>query len=150
MRILGIDPGEKNIGVALSDPTGTIANPLTIIQHTSRIVDAASIAALATENSVELIIVGQSMDEEGQPTLAGRRASRLAAAIRTQTQTPVQLWDEYGSTQIARQAKINMGVTRKKRSGHMDELAAVVILQNYLDNRLETGDHNSPQSEKSR
>lgn len=133
MRILGIDPGDKNIGVALSDPSGTIANPLTVVQHISRPINAATIAELARENSVGKIIVGQSLDLDGKPSFQGRKAARLAAAIRTQTDIPVELWDEAYSTQEARTARIQMGSTRAKRRGHLDELAATVILQSYLD-----------------
>jgi putative Holliday junction resolvase len=57
----------------------------------------------------------------------------LAEAIRSQSELPVILWDESDSTQIARQARIQMGVSRRKRAGHMDDLAAAVILQSYLD-----------------
>ena len=136
MRILCIDPGDKNIGVALSDPSATIANPLTVIQHVSRQIDAATIAGLARENGVEKIIVGQSLDVDGKPSFQGRKAARLATAIRTQTQIPVELWDEGYSTQTARSAQIVMGTHRAKRSGHLDELAATVILQSYLDRDL--------------
>lgn len=135
MRILGIDPGDKNIGVALSDPTGTIANPLTLIQHVSRPIDAATVAQLARENDAKKIIVGQSFDLDGKPNFQGRKAARLAAAIRTQTEIPVELWDEAYSTQEARGARIAMGTTRSKRSGHLDELAATVILQSYLESK---------------
>jgi putative Holliday junction resolvase len=133
MRILAIDPGEKNIGIAISDPTGTIANPLTVLRHISRPIDAAEIAQLAREHGAGQIIVGQALDEEGQPTYSGRKAARLAAAIRTQTDLPVQIWDESHSTQLARAARIEMGSRRARRSGHLDELAATVILQSYLD-----------------
>jgi putative Holliday junction resolvase len=77
--------------------------------------------------------VGQALDDDNQPTPQSRRAERLAEAIRTQTSTRVVLWDESNSTQIARQARIQMGVSRRKRAGHMDDLAATVILQSYLD-----------------
>ena len=133
MRILAVDPGEKNIGIALSDPSGTIANPLTLLGHVSRIVDAAAIAALAAERNAGLIVVGQTLDEEGNPTPQGRRAARLVAAIRAQTDLPVVLWDESGSTQAARRARLEMGAPRRKRGGHLDELAATYILQTYLD-----------------
>ncbi|MBN1452527.1 MAG: Holliday junction resolvase RuvX [Anaerolineales bacterium] len=133
MRILAVDHGEKRIGLAISDPTGTIANPLTIIQHVSRAVDAAQLAALAAEHGAGLIIVGQSFDEDGQPNLAGRRAARFAEALREQTNLPVELWDESFSTQQAHAARIQMGVSRKQRAGHLDQLAATVILQSYLD-----------------
>jgi putative Holliday junction resolvase len=133
MRVLAVDPGEKRLGIALSDPSATIANPLTVVKHTARLIDAATIANLAHENNAGSIIIGATFDEEGELTPQGRRASRLAEAIRTQTELPVILWDESGSTQAARSARIHMGVTRAKRSGHLDELAATVILQSYLD-----------------
>ncbi len=133
MRILAVDPGDKNIGIALSDPTGTIANPLTVIQHISRPVDAASIAQLAEENQVARIIVGQALDDENRPTPQGRKAARLAAAIRTQTNLPVELWDESGSTLAARLAMIAVNTSRERRKGHHDDLAATYTLQTYLD-----------------
>lgn len=133
MRVLAVDPGEKRIGIALSDPTGTIANPLTILRHVSRTIDAATIAQLAQEHGAGQIIVGQALDEENQPTLQSRRAYRLAAAIRSQTTIPVKLWDESGSTQAARAVRLAMGVSRHKRRGHMDDLAATYMLQTYLD-----------------
>jgi len=133
MRILAVDPGEKSLGIALSDPTGTIANPLTVLQHVSRPIDAAAIASLAAEHNAEMIVVGHTLDEDGNPTPQGRRARRLAAAIRTQTTVPVILWDESGSTQAARQARLDLHGTRRRRGGHLDELAATYILQTYLD-----------------
>ena len=133
MRILAVDHGEKNIGLAISDPTATIASALTVIKNVSRLMDAAQVASLATENDVALIVIGQSYDDEGKPNLAARRAARFAEALKEQTQIPVVLWDESFSTQDARAVRIEMGVSRKKRSGHMDELAAVMILRSYLD-----------------
>jgi putative Holliday junction resolvase len=133
MSILAVDPGSKRIGLALSDPSGSIANPLTVIEHVSRPLDAAAIAQIASEHKVKRIIVGQSLDEQGQPTLEGRRAARLAAALRSQTDLPVELWDESFSTQEARAARIAMAAPKSKRRGHMDALAATVILQSYLD-----------------
>jgi len=135
MRVLSVDPGEARIGIAISDQTGTIANPLTVIKHQSRLIDAAQIAQLAHENSAGLIVVGATYDVEGELTPQGRRAARLVEVIRTQTELPVELFDEAGSTQAARSARISLGVSRKKRSGHLDDLAATVILQMYLDSR---------------
>jgi len=137
MRILAVDPGEKRIGLAISDPTGMIANPLTVIQHISRPVDAATISQIAGEQQAGRIIIGQALDIDGRPTTQSRRAARLAAAIRDQTDLPIELWDESDSTQTARSVRMAMGVRRQKRSGHLDELAATVILQSYLD-RSET------------
>ena len=133
MRILAVDHGEKRIGLALSDPTGTIASPLTVLKHVSRLMDAAQVANLATEHGAELIVIGQSFDEEGHPNLAGRRAAKFAEALKQQTQTTVLLWDESFSTQDARAARIELGVSRRRRAGHHDALAAVMILQSYIE-----------------
>ncbi len=133
MRILAVDHGEKRIGLAVSDLTGTIANPLKVIEHVSRMIDAAQVAELAAQNQIELIVIGQSFDEEGRPNLAGRRAARFAETLKTQTQIPVVMWDESFSTQDARAARIELGVPRRKRGGHLDALAAAMILQSYLD-----------------
>lgn len=133
MRILAVDHGEKNIGLALSDPTATIASPFKVIKHVSRLMDAAQVANLASENDVALIVIGQSFDEEGKPNLAGRRAAKFAEALKAQTPISVILWDEAFSTQNARAARIELGVSRHKRGGHLDELAAVMILKSYLD-----------------
>ena len=133
MRILAVDHGEKRIGLALSDLTGTIASPLKVISHISRAIDAAQVAELAENNAVGVVVIGQSFDEQGRPNLAGRRAARFAEALKIQTQIPIVLWDESFSTQDARAARIELGVSRKKRAGHLDELAATMILQSYLE-----------------
>ena len=133
MRILAIDHGEKRIGLALSDPTGTLASPLTVIKHVSRLLDAAQVANLALENEVGLIVVGQSFDEAGEPKLAGRRAAKFAETLKEQTQISVEMFDESFSTQDARSTVIEMGISRKKRAGHHDALAAVMILRSYIE-----------------
>lgn len=139
MRILAVDHGEKRIGLALSDPTATIASPLKVIEHVARTIDAAQVANLAFENEVGLIVIGQSFDEEGRPNLAGRRAAKFADALKQQTQTPVLLWDESFSTQDARATRIEMSVSRNKRAGHLDELAAVMILRSYIESQKQSG-----------
>ena len=132
-RVLAVDPGEKRLGIAISDPTGTIASPLAVILHVSRAENAAKIARLAKEREAVLIIIGEALDDDNQPTPQARHAIKLADAIREQTQLPVRLWDESGSTQGARAVRLAMGVSRRKRSGHLDDIAATVILQSYLD-----------------
>jgi len=137
MRILAVDPGAKRIGLAVSDPTGTIANPLRVIQHISRPIDAATIAGIAAEQGAGCIIIGTALGIEGESTLQSRHAARLAEAIRLQTDLPVELWDESDSTQAARAASIAMGVSAHKRRrqghAHLDDLAATYLLQSYLD-----------------
>jgi putative holliday junction resolvase len=132
-RILAVDPGEKKIGIAMSDPTGSIAKPLKVILHVSRLIDAAAIAQFATENQVALIVIGQALGGDGEMTSQARHSSKLGEAIQIQTNIPVVFWDESGSTQEARSVRVEMGVVRNKRSGHLDDVAAAVILQSYLD-----------------
>jgi putative Holliday junction resolvase len=94
------------------------------------------VAALALEHGASQIVVGQSFDESGAPNLAGRRAARFAAVLRERFGLTVELWDESFSTQEAQDARIKMGVSRRQRTGHLDALAATVILQSYLDARV--------------
>jgi putative Holliday junction resolvase len=133
MKILAVDPGSKRLGLAISDPTATLASPLMVMPHVSRLADAAAVAEQAVAHEAGLIIVGQSSDEQGRPTFEGRRAARFASALRTQTSLLVILWDEAFTTQDARAARIVLGASRQKRAGHLDDLAAAVLLQSYLD-----------------
>ena len=134
-RIIAVDPGQKRIGLALSDPTMTIASPLCVLKHISLVVDAAQISQMAEDNHAILIVIGQALGPDGEETASSRHARKLADAIEAQKTIQVVLFDESGSTQMARQARVEMRVNREKRSGHLDALAATVILQNYLDER---------------
>ena len=133
MRILGVDPGEKKIGLALSDPTGLVARPLTTLMHTSRDDDAAHIAALAAEHQAEMILIGHALDAAGEPGPQARRAERLAEAIRQHTALPVDLHDESYSTQAADQAMRASGKNRRARREQVHAVAAAALLQSYLD-----------------
>lgn len=135
MKVLAVDPGEKRLGVAISDPTGTLSRPLCVIQHQSRSKNAQKIATLAQEEAVELIVIGQALDSEGAVGAQARKSQRLADAIQAETQIPVKLWDESGTTQAAVQSRIAMGVSRKKRRGHLDDVAASILLQDFLNYR---------------
>ncbi len=138
MRILAVDHGEKRIGLAISDETATIASPVKVVEHISRAIDTAQVADIAMQNNVGLIVIGQSFDEDGNPNPAGRRAGRFADELKNQTNIPIEMWDESFSTQIARTARIELRVSRKKRAGHQDVFAAVVILQSYLESKRDS------------
>jgi putative Holliday junction resolvase len=133
MRILSIDPGEKKIGLAISDPEGLIARPLTDLTHVSRPADAARIIALATEHNAEMLLLGFALDAEGRAGPQARRAERLAEALRQLTPLPVNLYDESHSTQTAQAALIAAGKTRRARREQIHAAAAAVLLQSYLD-----------------
>jgi putative Holliday junction resolvase len=133
MRILAVDHGQKNLGLALSDETGLLARPLGVIPHLSKALDAARVAERAAAEGAGQIIVGVSYDEAGDPNPAGRRALNFAEILRSQTDLPVELWDESLTTQDARAARLAAGAPRKKRAGHLDDVAAAILLQDYLN-----------------
>ena len=136
-RILGIDPGDKRIGLSISDPTQTIASPLAVIEHQSRTEDAFKIISTAMEQGAVLIILGYPDDLDEEPSFQGRKSIRLRDELTLQGNIPVQFWSEYGSTQEAQSARRKMGVPRAKRAGHLDDLAATVILQSYLNSQID-------------
>lgn len=131
--ILAVDPGEKNIGIAKSDPLGIGATALKIIPHVQQEKDAQAIAELAREVGAEEILVGQPLNEDGSEGPKARHSAKLAEAIGRYFDGRVFLYDEYGSTKATRALFKEMGVRRSKRLGHLDANAAATILQSYLD-----------------
>jgi putative Holliday junction resolvase len=130
---LAIDPGERHLGVALSDPSGTVARPLTTLQHAARAVDAARISALASEHEVTLILIGVALDAEGRPGAQARHAQNLAAAVRERTPVPVRLYDESFSTRAAQASMRAAGKKRRARREQVHAVAAATLLQGFLD-----------------
>ena len=129
--VLAIDPGEVRIGLAISDPTGTIARPLEVIQHTSRQVDVRLILERAATHAVALLLVGLALDSDGAMGPQARRGLRLAEALREATNLPVDTCDESGSTRAAWRP-----ASRRRQADPMiDARAAAVFLQEYLDAR---------------
>lgn len=137
MIILAVDPGQKRIGIAITDPSGKVALPLTILEHISRLDDAQRIIQIAEENKVSLILIGQALNSDNMPTLQSRRSVNLANAIRTLTTIPVELWEEYESTQVIKHILPKSSPRHKSKRKAIDDLAAVVILQNYLESHAE-------------
>jgi putative holliday junction resolvase len=133
MRILAVDPGEKKIGLAISDPVGIAARPLTTLNHTARMDDAARIVAVAQEQAAEKIVVGMALEADGQVGPAARHSERLVAALRELTTLPVALYDESFSTQIAHDAMLASGRRQHARRENIHAASAAAILQSYLD-----------------
>jgi putative Holliday junction resolvase len=92
------------------------------------------IIALAEQNQVDLIIIGQALGIDQQPTLQSRRSTNLARALQAQTNIPVVLVDEFETTQTALTARKQMGVKTRKLTQNLDATAAVVLLQSYIEN----------------
>ena len=120
--VLAVDPGEVRIGLAVSDPTSTIARPLQVIDHISRHQNAATIAEVASARGANLILIGLPLDDKGEIGHQARRSLRLVDELRKATRVAVETWDESGSTQMA-----------GKKDDMVDARAAAYILQDYLD-----------------
>ena len=144
-RILAVDPGEKRLGLAVSDPTQTIVSPLEVLPHRSREKDALEILRIAEEQGASLIILGQALHWDGSESHQAAGSVKLAELLRDLGAIPVELVDEYGSTQEAQQTRRQMNVSREKRSGHLDDLAAAIILQYYLENKESAESHERQQ-----
>ncbi|SFR02958.1 Holliday junction resolvase RuvX [Desulfoscipio geothermicus] len=134
MRIMGIDLGEKNIGIAVSDELGWTAQGLEIVRRQGSIEkDLDKIKAIAQQYQVEKIVVGLPRNMNGTTGAQGQKALSFADKIRRHLDLPVETWDERLSTVAAERLLINADVSRAKRRKVIDKLAASVILQGYLD-----------------
>lgn len=133
MRILAIDPGEKRIGLALSDPERIIASSYGVIIHKAFEDDILSIIDIINQNEVNLVVIGQAFDEDGNATSSSRRAAKFGERLKARFQVTVVYYDEAGTTQEAKETVLLMGLNKKNRRGHLDHLAATILLQRYLN-----------------
>jgi putative Holliday junction resolvase len=133
VRVLAVDPGERHLGVAISDPTGLVARPLSTITHSARAKDAAALAKLAADNEAELILIGYALDADGLPGPQARHAEKLAEAVRALTAIPIELYDESYSSQDALASLRAAGKNRRDQREQIHAAAAATILQSYLD-----------------
>nr|HID12730.1 Holliday junction resolvase RuvX [Anaerolineae bacterium] len=137
MRILGLDVGERRVGIAVSDPTGTVARPLQTLARGSREEDFAVIAALVAEHDVRLIVVGRPLSLDGAEGPQARRVTRYAEALAASLPVQVISWDERFTTVTAEEI-LRRSRKKKRRArtkGEVDAIAAAVILQSYLDSQ---------------
>jgi len=138
-RILGLDPGERRIGVALSDPTGTIATPHTVIDRQTE--DAAArIVAICTEYGVTRIVVGLPVTLRGTESASAAMARSVAQLAAEATGLPVDLYDERFTSRTAEAALLEGGLKREERRRTRDKVAAALLLQGYLDGMRTGGD----------
>jgi len=143
LKILGIDHGNVRIGVAISDESGSFARPLSIITHVSRLKDAEEVCRLAEAKSCSMIVVGVPYDFDGREGPRARSVMRFVEQLRAICCMPVITWDESYSTQNVISTSLQMNKSRSSRRTAMDDKAAAVILQNYLDHQLENPEDES-------
>jgi putative holliday junction resolvase len=135
MRILGLDVGDKKIGVSLSDPTLSIAQGLKLYRRSSLAEDLEEFKRIVKEHGVDEIVVGLPRDLSGKIGTRAQSVMELADKIREATDIPVNLWDERFSTNEAHRVFDIADVRHKKRKPFLDIMASQIILQGYLDAR---------------
>ena len=133
MRILGLDVGQKTIGVAISDPLGWTAQGITTIRRTKKEADIEEVAKLCKDYGVETIVVGLPKNMNGTIGESGERVMALADLIKERVNLPIEMWDERLTTVAAHRAMLEADLSRGKRKKIVDKVAATYILQGYLD-----------------
>jgi putative Holliday junction resolvase len=133
MRILALDHGTKRIGVAISDETKTIAQPLEYIPAEPFADFLARLKALLVEKEVDLVLVGLPRNLDGSYGPAAQKVEAFVSALKTAIAVPVKTWDERLTTAQANRILIQGRVRRGKRKEKVDQMAAAILLQSYLD-----------------
>ena len=133
MRVLGVDFGHKRIGLALSDETGTVAQPLDYIDGAAAAKVSLELARICTEREVGKIVVGVPLRLDGTPSEQTERTLAFITELRRATTIPVAEWDERLTSVQAERALLEGNVRRSDRKQKIDKLAAQIMLQSYLD-----------------
>ena len=133
MRILALDVGDKHIGVALSDETATLATGLPNVERRGSRQDVKAVAALVRGHGVGEVVVGLPRRLDGTVGPQAEKVLAFAETLRPAVRVPLVTWDERFTTVMAHQAMIEGGLSRKDRKARVDQVSAVLILQNYLD-----------------
>lgn len=135
MRLIGLDVGEVRIGVAVSDPTGTLASAREVLARRPEALALKAIARLVEEEEAEAIIMGLPRSLSGELHSQAALVQEFADRLRQEVQVPIQFWDERLSTVAAEREMRAAGTKRERRKAMIDAVAAAIILQSYLDAR---------------
>ena len=133
MRIMGLDVGEKRIGIALSDQLGWTAQGHSVLTRSSLQQDLQYLADLCAANEVGTIVVGFPRNMNGTVGPKGQEIMEFGKVLQDHIGLPIEYWDERLTTVAAQRVLLEANVTRRKRKQVIDKLAAVNILQGYLD-----------------
>jgi len=133
--LLGVDYGEKRTGVAVCDSMGILASPVKVINETGRRKLAAALFEIAEEKRAEKLVLGLPLRTDGTKGDKALACEALADYLRAQYGLTVELWDERFTSAMAHQSLGGAGVNAKDRRGVVDAVAAVIILQSYLDRK---------------
>lgn len=135
MRALGVDPGKKRVGVALSDPEGRVATPLVTLPGKDEKALVDNLARLAADHEAGVIVVGYPLNLDGSRGSAAKRADRLRNRLLEVTGLEVELIDERLTTAQATRAMREAGHRASQVRENVDKMAAVLILQTFLDRK---------------
>jgi putative Holliday junction resolvase len=133
MRILALDHGTKRIGVAVSDETKTIAQPLEYIPAEPFADFLERLKKILTEKEISLILIGHPRNMDGSYGPAAQKVDAFVGVLKTATPIPIKLWDERLTSTMANRVMIQGNVRRDKRKEKVDAMAAAILLQSYLD-----------------
>lgn len=133
MRILGLDMGQKTIGVAISDPLGFTAQGITTIRRKNKEQDIAEIKSFCDEYQVEKIVIGLPKNMDNSVGFAGQKSIEFAELLKSKIDIEIEMWDERLTTVSAHRAMLEADLSRAKRKKIVDKIAATFILQGYLD-----------------
>lgn len=133
MRILGLDLGQKTIGVAISDPLGFTAQGITTIHRKSKATDIEELKKICKEYGVEKIVIGLPKNMDNSIGFAGEKILEFSEIIKEQVLDNIEMWDERLTTVAAHRAMLEADMSRAKRKKIVDKIAATYILQGYLD-----------------
>jgi putative Holliday junction resolvase len=135
MRYLGLDVGDRRIGIAISDETATLASGLPTLQRVGPKKDPRAIAALVTQHEVGEVVAGLPRNLAGEIGPQAQKVLDFVESLRKVIKVPVVSWDERFTSAVAEQALIEGGVSRHDRKFSIDKVSAILILQSYLDYR---------------
>lgn len=133
MRILGLDVGDRTIGVAISDPLGFTAQGITTIRRKNEKIDIEKIVEICKEYQVETIVSGLPKNMNGTIGEQAEKVQRFCEALSEHIDIEIKFWDERLTTVAAHRIMIEADMSRKKRKGLVDKVASTYILQGYLD-----------------
>jgi putative Holliday junction resolvase len=139
VRILGLDIGEKRIGVAVSDPSGTVATPLAVIDARKAAGDGRELSRLVEDYEAELLVAGLPLSLDGTEGPQAARVRAAAKRLSMLVSLPVEFTDERLSSAAARRTMTEAGVSDRNKRGSVDMVAAAIFLQSYLDARRDSG-----------
>jgi putative Holliday junction resolvase len=132
---MGVDYGEKRVGLALSDPLGITAQPLKCIERENDAQVAGELERLIQTHDIERVVVGLPVNLSGKDSPQTKRARRFISRLRKNLGVKIEAWDERLSSAEAERALIDMDVRRSRRKERRDIVAAQLILQGYLDTK---------------